>query len=126
MIQRYYRLAGCLLPVFIICTGVALLGARAKPSGDDPFTPTKREWLCLVFNAEESVQFFDRKNYAVVARPSPRDANTVLLKFGAKPDLPRETRNELLSLYKDNLQGYAKFYGFEDWLVIEEHIRDFQ
>jgi hypothetical protein len=119
------RFAWPMLSIAIVCTAIVLIGAQARPFGDAPYTPTKREWLCLAFNAEECVDFLHGRNYSVIATPSARDANTVILRFGTADGFRAEALPEMLDLYKDKLHSLAKKYGFQGWLQIEEQITQF-
>jgi hypothetical protein len=120
MIHRYFRLAGYLLPVFIVCTSVALLGAHAKPSGADPYIPTKQEWLCLQFNASYriSIMTHDYSISAVVAA----DPNKVLLYCRTTPRTDRASFNASVQQSREFIEGMAKTYGFGDRLTVQEEV----
>lgn len=124
MIQRYYRLAGYLLPVFIVCTSAALLGARAKPSGADPYTPTKREWLCMEFNARHRYSMMDH-NFGISAIRGD-GPDEVLLHCGATPKTDRASFNKAVQDSRENLQSIAEKYGFDDWLTIKELVKIYE
>ena len=120
MMNRYFRSAGYLLPVFIVFTSVALLGARAKPSGDDRYTPTKRNWLCLAFNAGRGVNF-KTHGYAIHAVGTGRDEVTLFC--STNPTTDRAEFNAGVQHARAVLQVIAEKYGFDDWLTIKELVR---
>ena len=123
MMNRYFRSAGYLLPVFFVFTSVALLGARAKPSGDDPFTPTKRSWLCLAFNAVHAVHFKTHGYaiYAFAANGTGGDEVTLFCSTNLTTD--RAEFNAGVQHARTVLQLLAEKYGFDDWLTIKELVR---
>lgn len=127
MINRYFRFAGYLLPVFIVCTSVALLGARAKPSGADPYTPTKREWLTVAFNALR-IEGPPQAGITCEALPDRQDPDALILFVAIvpRPDADeleqRKFASKVLAANRETLELLAKRLGFSDWLVIREKV----
>ena len=133
MIRHYCRFAGYLLPFFIVYAGVVLLGAQAKPSGADPYTPTKQEWLINEFNQlwrghdhGKDGDYVIRSLYVMATKGA--NANEVVIKYHS-PDKPPGYRNERareieerenLDLAGKRLKEIAASYGWQDWLVVRE------
>jgi hypothetical protein len=129
MIHGYFRMAGYLLPVFIVCTSAALLGARARPSGTDPFTPTKAEWLCVRHNMTQMRKWNRDIPYDHYARitDEPNVIEIVLLFLppkGIDPIPYREMANKEMATARLNIAGLARIFGFDEWLEIRESFQE--
>jgi hypothetical protein len=129
MIHRYFRFAGFVLPVVIACTSVALIGARAKPSGTDPFMPTKAEWLCVRYNMSQLRRWSRDFPYDHFARITgePNVVEIVLLFTpleGLDPLHFRELANREMAHARRSIKAQAEIYGFDEWLEIRENFQE--
>ena len=55
--RRIYRRVvwGGATAIVLTAVVAVLLAADGADRGDDPYTPTKGEWLCLTLNVEETI-----------------------------------------------------------------------
>jgi len=122
MIRRYFQFAGYLLPALAVCTSFALLGAQAKPSGADPYVPTKQQWLCVSFNALYRERL-DRDGAEMTIKACLSDEpNHIHLVGVIRKKTDRAFFNQLFQQSKKILEEDARSLGFDNWLVIKEEV----
>lgn len=123
MIHRYFKFAGYLLPVFVVCTTMPLLGAKAKPSGTDLFVPTKKQWLCVEFNAQYAWKTTESGFHISAIDAAGGGKNEVMLYCRMRPETDRVVFNESIQTCRELLQSTAQKYGFDEWLTIKENVQ---
>jgi hypothetical protein len=120
--HRYSRTVSPVLLAFAIFAAVGSIAAQRKESGSDPYTPTKREWLVLQFNAKSST-FTSPGNFSIKAYEQGKDENTVLLVASAFKDTDRQFVNEAMGFAREHMEGLSKRYCCNSWLIIREEIQ---
>jgi hypothetical protein len=117
--RRYRTIAPYLLP--LVCVAALLcVAAQKKESGDEPYAPTKLEWLAMRINALFRQAFQDADSYALDAREV--HPNTLLLTAYVGPTCERTTVNKPLEKLREVTEAIAKSYGWDDWLIIREKV----
>ena len=115
--QRYRSLAPYLLPP--VCVAALLcVAAQKKESGNDPYTPTKLEWLVLQANLGNAANTL---NYTVNAVQRQPDTVVLVTRFYPNYDAQKSEgyRKMALSGKRYHLEKLAKARGWDQWLKIE-------
>jgi hypothetical protein len=123
--------AFCPPSVFAACAVAFLLGAKAKPSGADPFVPTKRDWLVVSFNAAFSVPMTNSAGFVIYAEGTDDPNEIQLCAHVIDSNMPAEGAAERRRRFTNSLthlrtilEAEAEILGFDDWLKIREKIAD--
>jgi hypothetical protein len=123
------RFAWCLLSLSIVFTAGVLLGAKAKPSGADPYTPTKREWLAVEINSFLSREWSKDSPFMMFAAPG-RDENEITAAVVFMPedkeaiDVHRKSAESALRNFRDHIEKAGEARGWDDWLVVRERFKE--
>lgn len=118
----------CFPAVVLICAGLILAMAlngwtlasqSQKPEGDQPYTPTKLEWLELELNSWTGYgvsKDFGGVGVNFEARPT---TNTVIIWIRHAPDADPENIKKFTRVNRNIVERRARKHGWSDWLQIE-------
>jgi hypothetical protein len=115
--ERYRTMAPYLLP-FVCVAALVCVAAQNKESGNDPYTPTKLEWLCTYINSTFRVDHSG--GYQLTAHYSKPD--TIVLLYYMPPDGDRQFVNTTLQEFREVVELEAKHRGWDRWLTIREQV----
>jgi hypothetical protein len=103
--------------------------AAAEPvedAGSNPFTPTKRQWLCAEFNVFSALKdaVTQKDGFVIHAFEDRTDDNTItLVAVEKKEGIDQEAVKRSLVSGRDTLEVLAESLGFDGWLIVKEEIR---
>ena len=93
------------------------------PEGQQPYTPTRAEWLAVILNSTNIVSNpATHGGLSVVYMPdSKSDTIRIIFKY-PKEKLSEDQVHGLIDLQKKLVLKEAKFYGWDSWLKIEVEV----
>lgn len=89
--------------------------------GEQPFTPTRMDWLVTTLQADLRYDGIDRDGYLL--RITSPDPQTVLIYVRYLPNANREAMNITINAARQVIDITAKRYGWQSWLRIQEDVR---
>ena len=92
---------------------------RPAVEGDQPYTPSRLEWLVLTLNSRYKRY---HGNYTIYYDLDNHNGNKVLV-YILHDDLPSEELKRLNQTVQINALSLAKTYGWENWVEVDVRIR---
>jgi hypothetical protein len=113
------QIRDCMVLCAIGLAGLTAGGLHAG-EGDQPYTPTRVEWLALEMSTLAPMQY---DKYIVVFRPV-KDADAILIQVVHEPDVDVDAMNTRLNQLRDLLMKRAKIRGWDSWLRIRDKVTE--
>ena len=90
--------------------------------GQQPYTPTRAQWLSVVLNSTNIISNpVSHKGISVVfASDSKRDTIKIILNH--PKELSQDMVDTLIAHQKSRVLAAANFHGWDSWLKIEVHV----
>lgn len=92
-----------------------------KLSGNQPYAPTRLEWLAVELNAELRVDLSEENGFALAFVPIGKE-DTIVIYVRHLPSVNRKIMNMSIDTARKVIAVKAKYYGWSSWLKVREDV----
>jgi len=97
----------------------SLYAQKEQTEGDEPYTPTKLEWLALLLNVEQEAN----GEIQIVFRPHPEKKNTIEAQVVHSPQADESLVKAHVTIAKRSVTRIGQQFGW-DWVPVEVQVAE--
>ncbi|MCZ6704166.1 MAG: hypothetical protein O6940_14145 [Ignavibacteria bacterium] len=112
--------------IVVVILASMTLNIKSQPQssnlqGWEPYTPTKIDWLSVVLNASNRIDWGYNFGYSLDFIVQER--NTILIYVRYRPNVDRELMNNTIETSRRVIKITAKSYGWDKWIKVREDVK---
>ena len=105
---------------------VSLEPGVPRNEGQQPYTPSRLEWLALELNADDTIKIAVLAEGILVSYVTMPEENTIEVQISYPENTNPEKLQTIIHSSQRRAREKAKRYGWESWLIVKENLLEYQ